>query len=119
MQAAHEKLRDWIESAGLEVRIDSAANWARRFRPVVQRYLYAYRMVTGVDLSVDRVEVQSAQTRDGQPPIRMRIGRQQRAMPRAQPGDDFDLLAPPAPRALPSGIDDVTLSPRPFNRRRG
>ena len=99
--------------------IDSAANWARRFRPVVQRYLYAYRMVTGVDLSVDRVEVQSAQTRDGQPPIRMRIGRQQRAMPRAQPGDDFDLLAPPAPRALPSGIDDVTLSPRPFNRRRG
>jgi allantoate deiminase len=26
MQAAHEKLRDWMESAGLEVRIDSAAN---------------------------------------------------------------------------------------------
>jgi hypothetical protein len=99
--------------------IDSAANWARRFRPVVQRYLYAYRMVTGVDLSVDRVEVQSAQTRDGQPPIRMRVGRQQRAMPRMRGGDDFDLLAPPAPRALPAGIDDVTLSPRPFTRRRG
>ena len=27
-------------------------------RSVVQRYLYAYRMVTGVDLTVDRVEVQ-------------------------------------------------------------
>jgi allantoate deiminase len=30
MQAAHEKLRDWIESAGLEVRIDSAANLIAR-----------------------------------------------------------------------------------------
>jgi hypothetical protein len=98
--------------------IDSAANWVRRFRPVVQRYLYAYRMVTGVDLTVDRVEVQSAQTRDGQPPIRMRVGRHPRATARMLDTNDFDLLAPPAPRALPA-IDDVTLSPRPFNRRRG
>jgi hypothetical protein len=98
--------------------IDSAANWVRRFRPVVQRYLYAYRMVTGVDLSVDRVAVQSAQTRDGQPPIRMRVGRHPRATARVLDRDDFDLLAPPAPRATPV-IDDVTLSPRPFNRRRG
>jgi len=97
--------------------IDSAANWARRFRPVVQRYLYAYRMVTGVDLTVDRVEVQSAQTRDGQPPIRMRVGRQPRATARMLDADDFDLLAPPAPRAMPA-MDDVTLSPRPFNRSR-
>jgi hypothetical protein len=51
----------------------SAANWARRFRSVVQRYLYAYRMVTGVDLAVDRIEVQSTQLRDAQPPIRMRV----------------------------------------------
>jgi hypothetical protein len=72
---------------------EAAANWARFHRSVVQRYLYAYRMVTGVDLTVDRVEIQAAQTRDGQPPIRMRVAP---ASPRIAGGANT-LLEPPAP----------------------
>src|SRR5262249_2883554 len=33
MKAAHRELRDWMESAGLEVRIDSAANLIGRLAP--------------------------------------------------------------------------------------
>ena len=72
---------------------DKAAGWARRHRGLVQRYMYAYRMVTGVDLAVDRVEMQPAQARYGQPPIRTRISAlQARALP---PGVDDNLLGPP------------------------
>jgi hypothetical protein len=34
-----------------------AANWARYFRPEIQGYLHAYRAVTGVDLTVDPVDL--------------------------------------------------------------
>jgi len=75
---------------------DKAAGWARRHRSLMQRYVYAYRMITGVDLTVDRVEVQPPQARYGQPPIRTRISAlqaQSRALP---PGvDDDSLLGPP------------------------
>jgi hypothetical protein len=58
-------------------------------------------MVTGVDLTVDRVEVQSAQMRDGQPPIRMRVG-SPKASPRIMDADFADdLLGPPAAADTP------------------
>ena len=75
---------------------DKAAEWARHHRSIVQRYVYAYRMVTGVDLTVDRVEIQPAQARYGQPPIRTRVATvapQMRALP--EPMDDDGLLGPP------------------------
>lgn len=34
-----------------------AANWANRYRDAIQRYIYSYNVVTGVDLSVDAVDV--------------------------------------------------------------
>lgn len=34
---------------------NNAANWAQRFRNSIQRYIHAYRSVTGVDLSVDQI----------------------------------------------------------------
>jgi hypothetical protein len=34
-----------------------AANWAQSFRNSIQRYIHAYRAVTGVDLSVDQVQL--------------------------------------------------------------
>jgi hypothetical protein len=34
---------------------DQAANWARYWRSEIQGYLHAYRVVTGVDLTADRV----------------------------------------------------------------
>jgi hypothetical protein len=35
---------------------EQAANWARYWRPEIQSYIHAYRTVTGVDLSADRVQ---------------------------------------------------------------
>lgn len=36
---------------------ENAANWAKEFRNSVQRYVHAYRSVTGVDLSAERVQL--------------------------------------------------------------
>jgi hypothetical protein len=35
---------------------ESAANWARYWRPEIQGYLHAYRAVTGIDLTAERVD---------------------------------------------------------------
>ncbi len=35
---------------------DNAERWAKFFRPAIQTYVHAYRTVTGVDLSSDRVD---------------------------------------------------------------
>jgi hypothetical protein len=83
---------------------DKAAEWARHHRSVVQRYVYAYRMVTGVDLTVDRVEMQPPQSRYGQPPIRTRVSTLQapiRALPERL--DDGLLDAPQPTRGLLPG----------------
>jgi hypothetical protein len=34
---------------------NNAANWAQKFRNSIQRYIHAYRVVTGVDLSVEQI----------------------------------------------------------------
>lgn len=36
---------------------NNAANWAKEFRNSIQRYVHAYRAVTGVDLSAERVQL--------------------------------------------------------------
>jgi hypothetical protein len=48
---------------------DSAANWARAFRDRIQRYIHAYRVVTGVDLSEDVVDSRSKEQRYIQPSL--------------------------------------------------
>ena len=48
---------------------DSAANWAKAFRDRIQRYIHAYRVVTGVDLSEDVVDSRSKEKRYIQPSI--------------------------------------------------
>jgi hypothetical protein len=42
------RLGNWADPA---VNAPEAANWATAFRPVIQRYISAYRTVTGVDLT--------------------------------------------------------------------
>lgn len=48
---------------------DSAANWARAFRDKIQRYIHAYRVVTGVDLSEEVVDSRSKEQRYIQPSL--------------------------------------------------
>ena len=35
----------------------NAANWAQEFRNSIQRYVHAYRTVTGIDLSIERLQL--------------------------------------------------------------
>jgi len=111
------RFADWSTQSSSST--DSAANWARRFRSVIQRYTYAYRMATNIDLAVDRVEVQSAALRSGQPPIRMRVGSGV-ATAIARPLDEedaFDQLPPANQRALPN-VTGATGISRSVDRAR-
>jgi hypothetical protein len=44
---------DWIDNANTE---DQAKNWARYWKNEIQRYIHAYKAVTGVDLTSDPVD---------------------------------------------------------------
>jgi hypothetical protein len=55
---------DWSDIENIE---DQAKNWARSCKPEIQRYIYAYQTVAGVDLSSDIVDSRDAATRYLQP----------------------------------------------------
>jgi hypothetical protein len=56
---------DWIDINDQEM----ARNWARYWRPEIQRYIHAYHAVTGVDLSADVTDVRLAENRYLQPAV--------------------------------------------------
>jgi len=91
----------WYDIENIE---DQAKNWARSSKPEIQRYIYAYQTVTGVDLSADIVDTRAAAARYLQPSalLQRRLAQQMSAKPlrgRAAP----DLLAARVsrPAALP------------------
>jgi hypothetical protein len=57
---------DWSDIENIE---DQARTWARSCRPEIQRYIYAYQTVTGIDLSSDIVDSRDAATRYLQPSV--------------------------------------------------
>lgn len=59
--------------------VTSAANWARYWRPEIQRYIHAYRAATGVDLTVELVDAGRADERYVQPSVHLknRLGQRQ------------------------------------------
>lgn len=52
-----------------EINPDTAANWANFWRPEIQRYIHAYRIVTGVDLTTDVVSDRQIQERYAMPSL--------------------------------------------------
>jgi hypothetical protein len=68
---------DWIDVNNQEF----ARNWARYWRPELQRYIHAYNAVTGVDLSADIVDTRRAADRYVQPSVHLS---QQLASPRSR-----------------------------------
>lgn len=56
---------DWI----VENNQETAQNWARYWRPEIQRYIHAYQAVTGVDLTTEVSDVRMASDRYIQPSI--------------------------------------------------
>jgi hypothetical protein len=55
---------DWVDINNIE---DQAKNWARNFKPEIQRYIHAYQTVTGVDLSAEVTDTREAAERYLQP----------------------------------------------------
>jgi hypothetical protein len=84
---------DWSDIENIE---DQAKNWARSCKPEIQRYIYGYQTVTGVDLSADVVDSRDAATRYLQPSMHLqrRIAEQTSAM---------RLRAPVAPDLIAAG----------------
>ena len=78
---------DWSDIQNIE---DQAKNWARSCKPEIQRYIYAYQTVTGVDLSSESVDSRDAATRYLQPSMHL-----QRRL--AEQASTMRLRAPVAP----------------------
>lgn len=57
---------DWSD---LNLTEDNAKNWARYWKPEVQRYIYGYLAVTGVDLMADTTDSRDAAIRNVQPSL--------------------------------------------------
>jgi hypothetical protein len=97
---------DWSDDLNLTE--DNARNWARYWKPEIQRYLYGYLAVTGVDLMNEITDNREAATRYLQPSalLQRRLAGQSR-----QPAA---LAAAPRRQAIaaPSGAGMAAL-PRP------
>lgn len=99
---------DWI----IENDQERARNWARYWRPEIQRYMHAYFAATGVDLTADITDTRVATDRYVQPSVhlRNRIAAQDRkGLPRARGPARLaepDPAAPRAKRMLPPGGGD-------------
>jgi hypothetical protein len=80
---------DWSDIENIE---DQAKNWARSWKPEIQRYIHGYRTATGVDLAADITDTRDAATRYLQPSvlIQRRLTEQAPAMRlRAPSGPDL------------------------------
>jgi hypothetical protein len=57
---------DWSDIENIE---DQAKNWARSWKPEIQRYIHGYRTATGVDLAAEITDTRDAATRYLQPSV--------------------------------------------------
>lgn len=71
---------DWSD---LNLTEDNAKNWARYWKPEVQRYIYGYLAVTGVDLMADTNDSRDAALRTVQPSLLLQRRLTERARPPA------------------------------------
>lgn len=74
---------DWSD---LNLTEDNAKNWARYWKPEVQRYIYGYLAVTGVDLMADTNDSRDAALRTVQPSLLLQRRLGERARPPAIAG---------------------------------
>jgi hypothetical protein len=89
---------DWVDINNIE---EQAKNWARNFKPEVQRYLHDFRTVTGVDLTSDTTDTRDAATRFIQPStLLQRRLMNQRATAIAPPNASPRALGPPLPMSI-------------------
>jgi len=94
---------DWSDIENIE---DQAKNWARSWKPEIQRYIHGYRTATGVDLAADITDTRDAATRYLQPAVLLqrRLTEQMSAMP---------LSPSSAPERLEGRVSGPAALPRP------
>jgi hypothetical protein len=97
---------DWVD---IENTQEQARNWARYWKPEIQRYIHGYQAVTGVDLMADIMDSREAAQRLQQPSRLLQRRRSARPAPRALP-------AARVAGALPAAGPGSTAFPMP---RRG
>lgn len=70
---------DWVDIENIE---DQAKNWARSWKPEIQRYLHGYMTVSGVDLMAEVTDSRDAAVRFLPPSLLLqrRLGQQRAAM---------------------------------------
>ncbi|HXH01991.1 MAG TPA: hypothetical protein VNN09_01600 [Candidatus Competibacteraceae bacterium] len=74
---------DWSNINNTE---DQAKNWARYWKPEIQRYIHAYQVVTGVDLTAEVTDTRRAAERHLQPSVHLQrrlTAQQAKALPAA------------------------------------
>jgi hypothetical protein len=95
---------DWVD---IENTQEQAKNWARYWKPEIQRYIHGYQAVTGVDLMAEIRDSREAAQRFLQPSILLQRRLSERQAPRALPAaqvagaltsDVLDYAKLPAPR---------------------
>jgi len=105
---------DWSD---LNLTEDNAKNWARYWKPEVQRYIYGYLAVTGVDLMAETTDSRDAAIRNVQPSLLLqrRLAAQTRAPAlAARPTVTRVGVGAAGFAALPAG-----LSPRALRQLKG
>jgi hypothetical protein len=96
---------------------ERARNWARYWRPEIQRYLHAYFAVTGVDLTTDITDTRVAANRYLQQSVHLRnrlAAQARKGLPPARTagalaelgGDRLGLSIPRRQRALAGPSDE-------------
>ena len=95
---------DWVDIENIE---DQAKNWARSWKPEIQRYLHGYMTVSGVDLMADVADSRDAGARYLQPSalLQSRLTQQRGTTARPTPA------GPAAPAAIGRGARLAALAP--------
>ncbi len=101
---------DWSDDLNLTE--DNARNWARYWKPEIQRYLYGYLAVTGVDLMNEVTDTRESEARYLQPSalLQRRLAGQSR--------QSAALAAPPRRQAIAASAGQgYAALPRPQTRQ--
>lgn len=98
---------DWVDIENIE---EQAKNWARYWKPEIQRYIHGYQTATGVDLAVDITDTREAAIRFLQPSVLL-----QRRL--TQQGSQRSLPIPRTAGVLASKASGLAGLPMPSRSR--
>lgn len=107
---------DWVDIENIQ---EQAKNWARYWKPEIQRYIHGYQAVTGVDLMADVVDSRDASIRFIQPSalLARRLAQQRAATSLSADRTGRALPAPQPMAAIASGVSGSAELPRTNPRR--